>query len=332
MPFFATAYDTTAGKIAVQGKLDHALREDLIAGGLSNHCFGVQPVDERRAVFVTGCDAVEMQIPPFSHPYLIRNFKGQDYLATDVRLFRASTDTYQSDRDFEASVRNKAEYGLVKCRAVLSLLWLGSNPGQLRSRFAFAGTVFAAWLSQAIAKAYALDFQDQMRINAVGIYYYHSLFTTAHRLEGDALETAVVHTIAATKIPAAEVYKLFESIEEIKDIDDYCQEVQKAVSNVRLKTFNLVMLLTLVRNTWYGTNAKEMISVALEHPPTWIGIVYTALTERSYKSSQLYKLIEATNRRGAADEFRLNFVALFKDQVVALESAEPELVFKDFEG
>lgn len=332
MPYCKTSYETAAGRIQKLTQLEKALKEALVTGMLPERRLGVLKNGQESAVFVIGGSTDEMHIPPFIHPYLIQNFKGQDFLVTDLRLFRSTNQEWISDKEFENSVRNKTEYALAKSRAVLGLLWLDeSQRSRIRSRFSFACSVFAAWLSQAIAKSYALDFQEQMRLQAVAIYYYFTLFTENTKLEGDDLETAVVHTIKATKFPATEVYALFEAIGDMGGIEDFCVEAQKAIQNVRLQNFNLPMLMTLIANTWYGTNSKDMLAVALEYPPTWISIVYSTLTERTYKSSGLYRLVEMTAKRGNADEFRMNYIDLFKDRVLTLESADNEIVFRDFE-
>lgn len=331
MPYYKTSYDTTVGKISKLTKLEISLKEALVSGSLPDRNLGVEQIDQRSAVFVLGGITDEMAIPSFIHPYLIENFKGKDYLITDLRLFRTTTDGYLSEREFETSVRNKTEYSLVKSRAALNLLWLNPERSKLRTRFSFASSVFAAWLSQAISRAYALDFQDQLRIMAVSIYYYFSLFSEDKRLEGDALEVAVIHTIKATKFPATEVYAIFEAMGNIDGIEDYCVEVKRVIENVRLSDFNLAMLLTLIRNTWYGTNAKELISVSLEHPPTWISIVFATMTERTYRSSALYKLIETQAKRGNGDEFKYNYIDLMKDTIMVLESADDSLHIRPFE-
>ena len=334
MPYNKTAYDTTVGKIVDlrKVKLDHLLREALIDSGLSSRTLGLEPNQNAQAVFVIGGDAAEMQIPPFIHPYLIQNYKNRNYLATDVRLFRNTTDRWQTDKEFEDSIRNKAEYTLTKNRAALTLLWLGDNPSQLRKRFLFAGTVFAAWLSQAITRAYALDYQDQSKLLALGIYYYHCLFTPNTRLEGEAQEAAVVHTIKATKFPAKTVYELFEGLGEFSTIEDFCAEARKVVENVRMRDFNLAMLLTLIRNSWYGTNAKEILSIALEHPPTWISVVYAAITERGYKNSMLAEVAKHYSKQGAAEEFQMNYQVMLSEQIAVLEAAaSDDLIIKPFE-
>lgn len=331
MPYFDNCYSTTFGRVHAGSnvKLEHALKESLIKGSVRS--LGVQPLGEKSAVFITGSGGEE-SIPPFIHPYLIQGYKGNDYLITDARLFKTLSDSWFSDKDFENSVRNKTEYGLMKSRALVSLLWLDdSEKLRLRGRLSFAGTVYATWLAQAISRAYALDLKDQARMTAVGIYFYHLLFVNQTKLAGDELETAVVHTIKATKFPAAEVYSIFESLGEMKGIEDYCLQVSSVVENVRLKDFNLAMLATLIRNSWYGTNAKDMLLVALEHVPTWISIVYAAVTERSYKSSVLTKIAEFVGKRGGSDEFVINYRDMFQSHVLVLETIEDKPVFKDFE-
>ena len=331
MPFNRTSYDTTVGKIDDMRKVELALKEALITGALCNRRLGVDEIHQKRAVFVIG-DSSESAIPPFVHPYLIQNFKNQDYLITDVRGFRGNDKMIYTERDFELGVRNTTEYALVKSRAALNALWLGPDVSRIRARFSFAGSVFAAWLSQSISKAYALDFSDQMQLMAVSIYYYHTLFQAGTRLTDQALEIAVVHTIKATKLPAAEVYSLFEKLGDMSSIADYCTELKKVIESVRLHDFSLAMLLTLIRNSWYGTNAKEMLSVALEHPPTWIAIVYATLTERTYKASALYKLVEMQGKRGNSDEFKMNYQELIKNSISATEGVDnDEIVIRPFE-
>ena len=327
-----TSYDTTVGKIVDTRKLDQALKEHIIRMGMGGDItLGVPPSLNYKPLFLIGRTSEESEIPAFVHPYLVK-YKTDEYLVTDLRSFRTSSE-YHSEREFEVSVRNTTEYALAKSRAALGLMWLGDGVEKIRARFAFAGNIYAAWLSQAIARAYALDFNEQVQIMAVSLYFYHLQFQEEKRLSGRALEIAVVHTIKATKIPAAEVYALFEGLGEMETISDYCEQLKTVTESVRLKDFNLAMLLTLVKNTWYGNNAKDLLSVALEHPPTWIAIVFATMTERSFKSSGLYKLIEVQAKRGNSDEFRMNFMTLIRNVIMVneeVQAALPDIVIRDF--
>ena len=334
MPIFKTPGETTVGRIEDRKKLTFALKEALISTDLSNSNFGVEPRGSTKAVFYKGTESTDT-VPPFVHPVLIENFRGMNYLVSDIRLFRTSSNHYQSDRQFEEAVRNKSEFALMKTKSALSLIWLGDDPGQLRTQFSFAGGVYAAWLSNTIGRFYGLDLGDQTRISAISLYFYHLLFQNDTLLQDGALETAVVHTIKTTKMPAADIYALFEKMEPMEGIADYCKMVVKLSENIRLKGFDLQTLLTIIRNSWYGTNAKEMLQISLEHPPTWITIVYATLTERGFKSSPLYKTIDMMGKRGNADEFVRNLAQTISLSIVATEeiqnTQDAPLEIKDFE-
>lgn len=331
MTILNSSYETTMCQSFPYGKLEQALKEALISTGLAGKTFGVLPIGNQHAVFVSGIDPEETKIPPFIHPFLIKNFKGDSYLITDIRAFKATTQLYPSTKDFEESVRNKSEYALVKSRAVLELRWAAGDAAKLRSQLSFAGSVFGSWISQSVSKTYALDYHDQLRVAAIAIYYYHGLFTSAKKLEDQHLEAAVIHTINATKLPAQEVYALFEKLPEMSNAEDLCLAIQNGLENVRLRDFSFALMLTILKNSWYGINAKEMIATAIEYPPAWISIVYAALTEKTYRNSPIYKLVEIQAKRGRnIDEFKMNFLDLVQKSIIT-ESVDNGLQIRGFE-
>lgn len=332
MSYNQTAYDTTAGKIFPLKHVDLALREALITGDLASYTLGVKSPNETQVIFVLGNGEKEKAIPPFVHPYLIQNFKGQNFLVSDLRDFRPTRDEWLSQAEFDKGVRNKTEYSLVKTRAAMNALWLDDvSRAKMRAEFGFAGNVYAAALSQSISKAYVLDFQDQAYLYALSLYYYYTLFVPAGKLDDELMDILVRKAADATKLTAKTVYDIFDKITEMKDISDYCENVKNVIQSVRLKDFNLGVLLTLVRNIWYGNHAKDMVAAALEHPPTWISIVYATMTERSYKASQLYKTVEMLAKRGNGETFQKNFVEVLRTQVLAIESIDEPIQFKAFE-
>ena len=114
-------------------------------------------------------------------------------------------------------------------------------------------------------------------------------------------------------------------------LNDGLYEMILVRATKNLAEFNLAMLLTLIRNTWYWNNAKDVIATALEYPPAWIAIVYAAMTEKTYKNSPVYKLIEIQAKRSRnVEEFRLNYEGFLR-RVMALETIDQPLVFKDFD-
>lgn len=317
-----TSYNTGAAvrlQASQTQKIEEAIKRSLISSDLKNMGFGVAKMGNVNPVFVSGIQESDGQIPGFIHPVLVKE-KDEYYLVSDIRAYKATTQLYPTMRDFEAAVKNKSEYALVKHRAALETRWANGDQERLLSQLKFAGSVFANWICQALNHTYSLDKADQLRVITLAIYYYHLLFVDRAKLEGHAFEAAVIHSINATKLPAKEIYELLDDMPPITSIYDFCEMIKDRLQNLRLRDFNLMLLLEAVKHSWYGNNAKELIAVALEYPPAWIVVVYAALTERTYKSSMIYKLIEAQAKRTRdVDEFLGNFVDLVAALVIPAE-------------
>ena len=326
MSMFTDGYQTTVGSMFVTKNIETAIKESIIKDGLDNVNLGVSNNGKVKPIFITGSYNSESEIPLFTHPITIFNFRGNDYLCTDLRLFVKKDSPVH---EIEKNIKNRTEYNLAKSRAVLNLIWLNEGTSGMRIALSFAGSVFSTWLSEAISRTFALDFKDQTTISVITDFYYQTLFSDDKVFDEDFKQKAAIHTIKATNSTSALVFEIFDQIEVMSSIEDYCEYVKKITENVRLKDFNLAVLLTIVKNSWYGANAKEMLSVALEHPPTWNAIVYTALTEKTYRTSNIYKIAERLGKRGVSDEYLKHYVAMVTEHVsIANEEA---IVFRDYE-
>lgn len=325
MTIFKDCYETTFGASVDTKRIVTSLKESMIKDGLGQVSLNVRNDGEFKPVFVTGSSPSENEIPLFAHPISVLNFQHASYVCADLRLFVRKDTPLDKVED---SVKNRTEYNFVKSRAILSLMWQDGQYSKLRTNLAFAGTVYAAWLSESIAKTYGLNFKDQTVLAILSSMFYQSLFSEESTFDEDAKQRMAVHTIKATNAPSELVFQVFDKVSDLSTIESFCSAVSAVTEDVRLRNFNLPVLLTIVKNSWYGTNAKEIISVGLEHPPTWVSVVYTALSERTYKTSMIFRLAERFGKRGAADEFIKNYHMLMAEMTVKAESAP---TFKSFD-
>lgn len=329
MPIFKDSYQTTVGSVFNTKPIQDSIKEAIIKDGLEYITLNVKYEGKLKPIFVTGMYHSESDIPLFTHPITIFNFQHNDFLCTDIRMFVNADKNQGSQSSIETSIRNMTEYNFAKSRAILNLVWLDGHVGIIKNGLQFAGTVFSAWLAESIAKTYALDFKDQTTLNVLTNMYYQSLFIEGTELDKETKERMVTHTIKATGVTAEYAFGVFDKVSGFKGIECYCNYVREVLENVRLKNFNLAVLLTIIKNSWYGANAKEIISVALEHPPTWCAVVYSALTERTYKTSMIFRVAERFSKRGTGDEFLKNYSDLVKQHINV--SREEAVVIKDFE-
>jgi hypothetical protein len=160
-------------------------------------------------------------------------------------------------------------------------------------------------MSDSIGRRFGLDPRDQLLLMIVSHYYYQSLFY--NEINEDIKQTFAVHTIKATRAPSELVLDIFDRIGEMGSIADYCNNVKAVVENIRLKDLNAGLVITLMGNSWFGLNSKEVLAVAIEHPPTWVSLVYTVLKEKTYRNSQLARVAERYTKKSLASDYNQAF-------------------------
>lgn len=312
MPYFEDSYETTVGSVLVTSAIETEIKKSMISDGLDRENLNVRDLANVKPVFVLGAVESESNIPPFAHPITILSPNKEKTLVTDMRYFLKKD---PDAREIENRIRNLTEFNFAKGRAIMNLLWVTDRVNEVKNNFQFAGIVYASLISEAVGRNYALDFQDKLIVKIAAHFFYQSLFLAEVEFDEETRDQMAIHTIKATKAPSELVYRIFDKIKVITGVTDFCKIVAEATDNVRLQDFNNAVLFTILKNSWYGTNAKEIIVVAIEHPPTWISIVYSALTERTFKNSMVFQISEKASKGDDKNEFIRNYVSTIRDNV-----------------
>lgn len=325
MPLYTTAYETTMGKFTDLSKIVKVIKESMIMDGL--YRYNKTPFNsdilnnfkDYNLVLITGVFSSETMIPVFHYPVIIEHDK-RKIVCVDVRPFVS----YHNE---ELRIRNDIDYGSQIDKLIFTTLWLNGYVKDMRVSLNFAGIVFTHWLSETISKRFALDPKDQVILNVITFVYYQTLFMENKEFSNVDKDILSIHTIKNLTAPGELITDVISHIDRIESIDDYTRLVRTILNNIRLKEFSTPMLLNLISNSWYGTYAKENISVALEYPPIWLSIVYNALNERTFKNSIISRIAERYGKMGKADNFISNFKNIRKlcldnnkEDAVAVES------------
>lgn len=321
---YYTPYQTTMGSIVVLDEITKTIKMAFIKDNINKVNLGVKPLSHMEMVFITGTFQSEADIPLFTHPLEVV-YNGKTYLCVDMRLFISNMLGRTTLADMDNHIKNRVEFNFVKTKAILTLAWLNKGQGHIKNGLGFAANVYSALVSQLISRAYGLDYGDQLLIQIVACYFYYSLFYDDEMITKDLIQSWVIHTIQITKADSSLIESTFNKITKCNSMATFCETVKSVCVNSRLHDLNVPVVLTLVKSTWFGANAKEIMSVALEHPPTWVSMVYTALQERSYKNSNIYQYAERLGKRGLAEEFIRSYsdiVLQYVQDKHALESAD----------
>lgn len=286
MSLFRTPYDTTAlaGSTSQYNKIVDALSRARIQRY-------IHPQPKSPYVYaVERSSVLDEMVPTFYHP-VVQDVSGETVVYVDVRSY-GKIDL----ASLEFKVTNQEGYNSTMLLASLQEQWVTGHTASVRS-LNLPAQLYPAWISENITRSLNLGPADQATISILAGIFYLSLFSNRNPDdEDDDHKSLIISQVTRNTAIKADIVKpVVDRISYIKDLPEFCTIVREELDNVRANNLNPATLYSMLGGTWYGPNAAELIAVALEHPPTWVTIVYRAATNRSFHNARLSKMINDRN-------------------------------------
>lgn len=250
--------------------------------------------------------------PPFAHPIIDRLENGHKRIVIDVR---ACT---RIDRDTgKLVVTSATEYEFAVLRAMLEEAWIHGNAHDMMNFGPLPPKVFTRWISEGITRRLNLTPLEQLQVATICGIYYYQLFQNVDILKEESDRFKVAGQVARVVNIGAD--KVLEIIEELRGMSDarlgtiveLVIAIRHVVKSPRVESLSRVLLYAILGGSWFGANAREIVAVSLEHPPTFLAIVYEAVTNRTYHRSFMAQLVDAAGRRGDLGKHYVNTVDHF---------------------
>lgn len=284
---FRSAYETTITKSFNIKKTIEAVQEAFIT---AREQF-VNPVDtETQKVISEGVYLINpghSEIPLFTHPLEIEVNK-KKFVAVDVRNFT------RLKQDRSISITSPLDYSFSTLRGILTQRWGDelqykdlSNIGIIPMR------IFSQWITNIVTIRLGLTPDIQIRLAVIAAYYYYCLCFDDKNETFDEREKqkAIVTVTRATYADMANVTNILEPIEFLPNVDALVEAIKVHGNSLRYEQFNTAFLYTIINGSWFGSNAKEVLAVSLEHVPTWISLAWVCLAERGYKNTKIGQIL-----------------------------------------
>lgn len=254
-------------------------------------------------VILYGSTDSEKDIIPLFHPYISLDNK---WSVLDLRRFV----THDPSTN-KLTIRNESEYRLNLIRYTLSSLWAVGNQSSIYS-FDLPHFSFATWLSDNLSHKFGLEMGDKIRLRVLAALYYSRMFKDGP--DEDELDLLLIRTKQDIIVPEL-LKEIYDQAEGMQDIDDFCKLCYEVTGNVRLQGMDYVILTNIMSTSWLGSSGKELTLLALEHPPTWVSLCYTALTQKNFKRSFVTTVVDKHGKRGKGQDFVRSVDAMTKGQL-----------------
>ena len=244
-----------------------------------------------KPVVVYGLSDVEKDIPSFNHPLV--NAKN-NWIALDLRqLVKVDKESGQ------VSVRSEGDYALSVQRFILSGMWATGKHSAVYA-YKFPHLVYGEFVATSLTRKFGLHMGDQIRLKVLACLYYASLFVDKLTQEDlEKLRIRLKNEVLAEDI----LDDIFKEVDLMTSLDGFGQACYNVTGNIRLKGLDYNVLVSVFSSSWFGLNAKETILLGMDHPPTWCALVYSCLTQRSFKNSGLAKIVEQKDKKDAGKEY-----------------------------
>ena len=322
MSFYATAYDTTAGRGMVTAKITTAIQQALIRNNFAetnNNQPGVDmPVPAEGCVptLITTQSDEEMGIPIYAHPIYVdlssvRKSATNTYMVSDARPFMSGKPV---DASGNLIVKNKTEFDFTKNRTILSSLWFRKEFNSFKYLSPMLTSVYASWLSENISRRFALDAKDQHYIAILAAYLYQSFFYPYAKFEEEDRLKMAPNISRAVQAEIDVVIDTLDQFPVMEGLFDFCAHVKALTENPRLEELNPGLLIAMLTSSWFGTNGREIAAVGIEHVPTFVMMVYSSFTERTYRLAPISKITERFKGRKGEDDFIRSLKHLIQNQ------------------
>lgn len=236
-------------------------------------------------------------IAPFYHPIAVP-VSGGTRLVVDARPFHRNTKEHEP-----LVVNNTVEYQQVVIRAALSRAWAEGGAYDLSTYADFPGQVFVRLISSGLVSRLGLNPMDQMTVSVVAAYYFLCQFRYDQTLSEDDRLAMATRIRRLTMVQEAQIQSIIEELPQMRSIADLIEGLQKTVQNVRIQRLNIALFFSMFIGIWWGTAAREVVGIAMEHPPTFFTLIYTAVTDRTFHSAQLSKTVQMVDRKNAGKDF-----------------------------
>lgn len=244
--------------------------------------------------------------PPFRHPFLVVDSGNRDR-ATAIVDGRGFT---RAGRDGDVTPSNKSEYLFNVGRAFLTAIAVNDSPTVLLNFSEVPAQAFARWLTDRINGQLHVELEDQLVIRACAAWFYVCQFFDEESFTKDEQNRCVARAARACGMDLRQWETIMgkDALPWTGTIDLFCALVKNQTDeSIRVDGLDRRFVTEVTIGSWRGAQAREIVAVGLEHPPTWIAMIQMCVAESSYyKKMPLGETVERIlKRRSDKDDFLL---------------------------
>lgn len=307
---FLSPYDTAAGT-------PHNVVELTTELELANHrgdlVSELVPKNTEIVALISDKEMVD-KITAFPHPitYTSSLARNQMFTVTDLRPY-ANSLTAGNAHKYVVPVKGAVPFNLM--RAQLQAVWYKTNgASRLDGIKKYPMAVYVNWITNALDNRLHLDAEAYRKAKVITAIFFESLFldlTVPRKISDDEAMDLALYISRISFIPTDFVVDTVREVGSyIKDVKEFIEVLKEHGGSLRFKQINVGVFYTALLGSWFGTFLhREVVGVAVEYPPTFFAMVWSSITETTYRDTPIGKLVNKLNK----DDVHRIFMAEISD-------------------
>lgn len=308
---YITPYDTIAGKRSLEADTKEKTSSYLTLHGEEEGSQIVKTARSDNGVAAYRLLSGSAEIPAFSQPLYFESQNGTKTIVADVRPFITMTNA----KNQEYKVNNFLSYGSLLERMVMTVCWIEQGPARLFGLGLFPMRVFGRLITNTLARKLNVPQEAQYNIQILACYYYYCLHDDSNEREYNQINmakvVALIHRVTGYEL--RNVHELVSDLPIVRELDAFIQVLKDKTNSSRISTLTTSGLYTLLGTAVSVHDPRVTIAISLEHPPTFIGLVYTALTYKGAGKSGLGEIMKPINNSQEAQNFATAYKGLVSE-------------------
>jgi hypothetical protein len=161
-----------------------------------------------------------------------------------------------------------------------------------------AGSIKAAlpilvsdWVTKSLARDFSLTMEEIIHVEGLVMLYYRYMVT-------GKMDIAFVQNNSNLHM-SPNSKSILNDLEEPKNIDTLVTYLRNRVDNKRLNNLSRYALVTVINKGWISKDGGDDTMTALEHPPTMLAMISTAMEYGLYKRLPLFNILKNNSSKTA---------------------------------
>lgn len=309
----ANPYHTTYGRFINTTKIKESLDKYVTLNkdiNLSYEYF-IDTDEELRIVFITGYNSDEQELPIWEHPLVFESMDKVIVVAVDVRKYVKPNSELSSKLSDIVKDASNLNFNII--RTLLTAEYAVGNTRVIKNGNKTMSMGMALWLSNIINTIVTLNPVEKLHVE-IAIAFSINMMTISEDDRADSAHVAEARILSyrlSLPVSKTAMKVVVDKLNiNVTDIDKLVDNIRSVLPAEKAKIIDTNGVVNLVNNSWFGPGGVETVMMALENLPTWIALLYIALSDKTFKRSKIATALDKISAKIKAKEF-IRYVEIY---------------------